>query len=161
VVEIVVPAYSYRPVTSRVRVLLIAHVVLGSLCFAQSDGGASDSSRFLAPSAVPRFALVVGVQNYWYLDHVPNANNDATAIAQSLTNVGFSVTTILDPTTNELLQQVGQLKSRTGDLKKPVITVLYFAGHGFQNGEWNWVVPVNADKDNPTAASIPVSSFIW
>ena len=160
-VEIVIPARSSRAVTSRVRALLITHLVFGSLCFAQSEGGASDPSRFLAPSTVPRFALVVGVQNYWYLDHVPNAKNDATAIAQSLSNVGFSVTTLLDPTTNELLQQVGQLKSRTGDLKKPVITVLYFAGHGFQNGEWNWVVPVNADKDNPTAASIPVSSFIY
>jgi hypothetical protein len=131
----------------------------GYLLRAQSSQTLINPS-FEAAQRVPRVALVVGAEHYWSLPPVPNALHDAEIMSASLSSLGFSVRTVLDPTTGEIADYVRELVSLAGDEHDPAIIVFFFAGHGYQNGQWNGIVPVNAPSNDPISVSIPVTNLI-
>jgi hypothetical protein len=112
---------------------------------------------------VPRFALVVGAQYYEQLDRVSNAYNDASEIATALAEAGgFSYIGYLpDPLTDqEILDHVDYLAKIAGASEQPAIVVFYFAGHGFQNGAWPYIVPVGASKKDPLDKSLSIAEIM-
>lgn len=101
--------------------------------------------KFEAPKKV---ALVIGNGNYpkWPLR---NPANDARAVSQALTDVGFTTITALDVTLPNLDRAVSSLvsKVRQGD-----VVAFYYAGHGIQLEGENYLVPVDFDaKDEADA----------
>ena len=94
--------------------------------------------------AQPTFkAIVVGNTGY---DKAPleNALNDATLVAQTLEEVGFSV----DLFHNVTSDQLPSLRERVDALADADVSVLYFAGHGLQYKGDNLLVTTDADVTN-------------
>ena len=94
-----------------------------------------------ALNSLRRVALVVGNGAYRDPDDVlKNAVNDAVAMAAQLEAMGFAVTRLVDAKKtvfNEAIEQFSR------GIEKAV-GLFYFAGHGFQLGWRNYLVPVDA-----------------
>jgi uncharacterized caspase-like protein len=138
-------------------VLIIALVTHGVAILAR---GQDTSPRFTTPIDIPRYALVVAAENYAHFSHVPNAQNDAIQMEKALTAVGFNVRFLPDPTDKDIYSFANELAARGGTEVQPVIYVVYFAGHGFQNSAFNYIVPVNADPTDLLDTSVPVTSLL-
>lgn len=93
-----------------------------------------------------RVALVVGAAQY---DHVPsltNPANDAEDMAALLTRLGFEVIRRSDPDLRALAEGV---RSFAASLSGADVALFYFAGHGLQVGDRNYLVPRDADIQQP------------
>ena len=102
---------------------------------------------FLTGSAAAqrRSALVIGNASYVSAAKLKNPRNDATAIARSLRDLGFSVTLALDLDKAGFEQQV---RSFADSLDGATAAVLFYAGHGLQVDGRNYMVPVDAQVAN-------------
>ena len=91
-----------------------------------------------------RVALVVGVSDYKVGGKLPQTLIDAGKIGAALSARGFSVTTLDKPdlTKSELEQALLEF-SISAD--RADVAVLYFAGHGMQHGDDNWLIPASAE----------------
>lgn len=98
-----------------------------------------------AVNTAPRFALVIGNGKYPGAP-LKNAPNDARAMAERLTRMGFDVTTKLDATRAEMIETIrafgGKLQKQKG------VGLFYFAGHGAQLAWRNYLIPVDAAIKN-------------
>lgn len=100
-------------------------------------------------------ALVVGVSEYDKWPDLPNAINDARAVASTLKNLGFSVDLKLDITSAELKTALNRMVFHQG-LQKERAILLYFAGHGetlelADGTELGYIVP----RDSPLKEKDP------
>jgi uncharacterized caspase-like protein len=139
------------------RSLLLAGA-LAVAAAAQGDDSELDA-QFLTPVDVRRLALVVGVENYDGYLPVPNALNDARTIEGALTSAGFEVRFLGNPeTSDEILHEVRALAQRAG--AEPADVVFFFAGHGFQDGAFNYLVPGKARPNELLEHSVPVTSLL-
>ena len=102
-------------------------------------------------AAQKRFALVIG--NSAYEDApLKNPRNDATDMAQTLQSAGFQVVKILDATKKQM--QTAITKFHATLLKNPnSIALFYFAGHGFQHDDKNYLVPIGAALNSPSSVN--------
>ena len=118
--------------------------------------------NYLVQHPVPRIALAIGVQNYNHLDLVPNALNDLAIAASALRRAGF--TTVLEepdatgPRLHAAIKQLVQLVDRT---ERPAVVAIFFAGHGFQDGPDNFIVPKDAKPASLIADSVPVMNVLF
>lgn len=93
-------------------------------------------------------ALVIGVQNYRYLDKLEMAKNDAIEVSKLLEKeYGFTVVQLEDPTRRQILMALGKMR-RT--LKKNDNLLIYYAGHGWldRDADTGYWMPVDAASDN-------------
>ncbi|MBA3446079.1 MAG: caspase family protein [Pseudaminobacter sp.] len=88
-----------------------------------------------------RLALVIGNSAYASLPKLKNAVSDARLIRKSLTTVGFDVQFVEDADKEGFEQSLG---SFAGKIEPGSVVVVYFAGHGFQANNENYLVPVDA-----------------
>ena len=95
----------------------------------------------LANASPDRVALVLGMAKYQSIEPLTNTRNDAEALAQTLTDIGFDVTLGLDKTAAELREMMRDFafRSETADL-----ALVYFAGHGIEVQGENFLIPVDA-----------------
>jgi hypothetical protein len=98
-----------------------------------------------AAAGSPRYALVIGNDNYARVSKLDNARADARAIARALEQSGFNVTLKLDVGRSELLETVRNFKARLSGGSE---AVFYFAGHGVQLGAANYLLPVDIVASN-------------
>ena len=106
------------------------------------------AQRDLKLESAQKLALVVGNGAYpkWPLR---NPANDARAVAQALTNVGFSTTSVIDVTLQNLDRAVSAFVAK---VKQGDTVAFYYAGHGIQLEGENYLVPVDFDaKDEADA----------
>ena len=92
-------------------------------------------------SAGTRVALVVGNSAYQNVPFLPNPVNDAADLSASLRRLGFDIKTMSNARYDDIrraLSDFGQ-QARGAEL-----AVIFFAGHGFQIGGENWLIPVDA-----------------
>ncbi len=96
-----------------------------------------------------RIALVIGNGAYKNVHQLDNPPRDAKLIAASLKDVGFQSVTIANDLTRDKFFET--LRSFASDAEKSDWAVVYYAGHGFEIGGVNYLVPVDAklavDKD--------------
>ncbi|KKN49127.1 hypothetical protein LCGC14_0646010 [marine sediment metagenome] len=98
------------------------------------------------------YALVIGVSDYQYgWPDLPNAVRDADEIGDVLSDLGFKVTRVKDPTKNELMTAFDDFIFNVGQGKDNCL-VIFFAGHGHTEklayGEdMGYIVP--RDAPNP------------
>lgn len=94
-----------------------------------------------AQRAERRVALVIGNAQY-KSSPLENSVNDATDIDQALKRFGFQTTFLR----NASLGQMREATRRFADqLTNADVALIYFAGHGVESKNKNYMIPVNAD----------------
>ncbi|MEO8668216.1 MAG: caspase family protein [Bauldia sp.] len=95
----------------------------------------------LAPAvAANRFAFVVGNDAYVEVKGLKKAVNDARAVTEALTGLGFTVDTIENATRNQMSRKLVEFEAKI----QPGDTALFFfAGHGFEIRGDNYLLPVD------------------
>ena len=103
-----------------------------------------------------RLALVVGNAAYTSLPPLKKSAADAKLIQKSLADLGFDVTFVEDASKQALEQSLATLR----DAIVPGSTVVvYFAGHGIQMSDHNYLAPVDAKvKDALKLPDVAVST---
>jgi len=102
-----------------------------------------------APATVPatapfgrRVALLIGNSAYEHVPALPNAKNDATALAASLQAAGFqSVTLKTDMKREEIISALREF-ARLADSAD--WAVVYYSGHGIEYRGVNYIIPIDA-----------------
>ncbi len=94
-----------------------------------------------------RKALVVGASEYIGKENrLPNVRNDALAMSQKLTALGFEVTLSLDDS-REVLRE--KIQNYSLSLKSGDISLLYFSGHGLEQNGHNYFLPKDFTDRRP------------
>ncbi len=88
-----------------------------------------------------RIALVIGNATY-RVDPLDNPVNDARLVAQSLRQAGFGVRVHENLDRRALVEALRDFGNRLGE---NTIAVLYYAGHGLQLRDRNFLIPVDAE----------------
>jgi uncharacterized caspase-like protein len=88
-----------------------------------------------------RIALVIGNAAY-RVDPLDNPVNDARLVAQSLRQAGFGVRVHENLDRRALVEALRDFGNRLGE---NTIAVLYYAGHGLQLRDRNFLIPVDAE----------------
>src|SRR4051812_16762246 len=88
-----------------------------------------------------RGALVVANSDYQKVAKLPNPPNDAKSMAVALRKVGFSVTEKANLSKRDLETA---LKGFATSAREADVAVIYYAGHGMEQGGLNYLVPVDA-----------------
>lgn len=117
------------PSLLRACFLLLAVLLLGP-----ASGWAQETDE-------QRVALIIGNSNYERITSLDNPGNDAQDITVALEGLGFQVFLGLDASADDMLRL-------TNDFSKAIetadVSLFYFAGHGFQVGGQNYLVPTDA-----------------
>jgi hypothetical protein len=92
--------------------------------------------------AAERIALIVGNGDYQNAPRLPNPINDATDVAAAFERLGFSVQLIKNGTFDAMRRS---LLSFAQHVPSADIAVVYFAGHGMEIRDENWLIPVDAE----------------
>ena len=92
-----------------------------------------------------RKALVIGNDKYKHVSELKNATSDARAISNSLTGLGYKVSTHIDISEKAFKQALRDFKMsiQGGDE-----VLVFFAGHGVQLGATNYLLPTDIKGDN-------------
>ncbi|MEZ2144749.1 caspase family protein [Bradyrhizobium sp. DN5] len=101
-----------------------------------------------------RVALVIGNGAYKNVHALPNPQRDSRLIAGVLRDLGFQIVMSTSDLTRDKFFQT--LQAFAEEAEKADWAVVYYAGHGFEIGGVNYLVPVDAkltaDKDAETEA---------
>ena len=112
-------------------------------------------------AAAKRIALVVGNAAYQNLSPLRNTSNDAAAMAASLRQVGFEVTTLLDADLRSMKRAFLEFgRAMRGEVEA---TFIFYAGHGVQVGGENFLMPVDANvrsEDEVALEGINANDFL-
>ena len=113
--------------------LLLSLTAVLLLFFAQSLRAAENDRRI---------ALVIGNSEYDHVSSLPNPANDSKDISEALTRIGFDVVseTNLDYRRMRLILRDFAEKAEDADM-----ALIYFAGHGIEIDNTNYLIPVNAE----------------
>ena len=109
--------------------------------FAQ-DRLAAMTAQGPATATGRRIALVIGNGAYQNVHALDNPPRDAKLIAASLKDLGFQSVTLANDLTRDKFFET--LRSFASDAEKSDWAVIYYAGHGFEIGGVNYLVPVDA-----------------
>nr|WP_321267418.1 caspase family protein [uncultured Sulfurimonas sp.] len=90
-----------------------------------------------------KLALVIGNNTYsGQLSKLQNPINDATDVKKALEKTGFEVIFLTDATQAQMDEKLREFSDK---LKKSAIGLFYFAGHGLEIANQNYLVPIGAD----------------
>jgi Caspase domain len=107
-------------------VRLVAVLALGSLVSAA------------APE--PRFALLIGNNDYLHAPNLRNAVNDANDLGAVLKELGFSVQVVTNADRRTMEESIDRF---VGSLSPGSVALFLFSGHGMQIDQENYLVPVD------------------
>lgn len=97
------------------------------------------------PASGNRKALVIGNDSYSDVAPLINARADALAVGQALRSVGFQVATHLNLNEKAFKQALRDFRQQ---LQGGDEVVFFYAGHGVQLGNTNFLLPVDIRGDN-------------
>jgi hypothetical protein len=88
-----------------------------------------------------RVALVIGMANYESVSALKNTVNDARALADTLTEIGFEVEELIDSPRADVVAALDAFafRAETADL-----ALIYFAGHGVSVQGTTFLIPTDA-----------------
>ncbi|NIE64353.1 caspase family protein [Burkholderia sp. Ax-1719] len=114
---------------------------LGLMLLASALANAQSAGTTAAlPLAAPRVALVIGNALYSGVDRLGSPVADARLVADTLRATGFTVDLETDQTRAQMLDAVDRFGASA---KSASIALIYYAGHGFENGGENYLIPVD------------------
>ncbi len=88
-----------------------------------------------------RVALVVGNSAYQHVPNLRNPANDAQDISNALKRIGFTVTLQKDLNYTDMRIALRDFTKAAADAE---VALVYFAGHGIEIENTNYLIPVNA-----------------
>ena len=109
----------------------------------------------------PKQALVIGNSAYTNTSPLKNPVNDAKSIGNTLQQLGFEVTTLLDVNQRQMEQALRRFGSRLRDQNG--VGLFYYAGHGMQVAGENYLLPVDINPSTETDVrydAIPVGKLL-
>jgi uncharacterized caspase-like protein len=116
------------------------------------------------PIAEKRYALVIGNSAYTGAGVLPNPINDATDMAHLLQKLGFDVALVTDGTYGGMREAAQKFFHNLSEGPSGHTTGLfYYAGHGIQYQNENYLVPVDAQvkyEDDVARTCFPVQRII-
>jgi len=124
---------------------LILLLATATVALAISPGAFAGEGRKVVPPSAPRLALVIGNSNYAPLGRLDNPANDARLMADRLKAVGFEVTEKTDRDLKGMSDDIEDLVRRIKAHGRDTVAVFYYAGHGLESDQVNYLVPVSAD----------------
>lgn len=89
-----------------------------------------------------RVALVIGNSRYEHVSQLPNTSNDAQDLSMALERIGFDVTQYSDLDYRDMRLAIRDFAEAAADAD---VVVVYFAGHGMEIDNTNYLIPVNAE----------------
>ncbi|MES2974671.1 MAG: caspase family protein [Pseudomonadota bacterium] len=89
-----------------------------------------------------RLALVIGNAAYPGPAALVNPANDARAMSESLSSMGFTIVTLQDASRAQMADAIAKVRETLRG--KQAVGMLYYAGHGLQLDWRNYMVPVDA-----------------
>ncbi|MGE0503148.1 MAG: caspase family protein [Rhizobiaceae bacterium] len=110
--------------------------------------------------ALTGVALVIGQSEYEHLAALPNPANDAEAIDDLLSDLGFEVDLVRDADRKKLVRALERFAE---DAEGADVALIYYSGHGIEAGGENFLVPVDADigaLDDIAGELAPVSEML-
>jgi TPR repeat protein len=90
-----------------------------------------------------RLALVIGNSEYVELNDLPNPNIDALSVHELLLRLGYSAELISDASSAEIREKIKNTSLKIKQMPTGSIFLLYYAGHGFEEGGQNFVLPAD------------------
>jgi uncharacterized caspase-like protein len=105
-------------------------------------------------------ALVIGQADYESLGDLGNPLNDARAMDDLLSDLGFDVTRVLDRGGDRFRREIEDF---IADAEGADVALVYYAGHAVEAGGQNYLVPIDADLSTPAAAGaslVPVADLL-
>ncbi|MEM8648735.1 MAG: caspase family protein, partial [Pseudomonadota bacterium] len=99
----------------------------------------------LSALAEKRVALVIGNGAYQSTSPLANPVNDAEDMSARLKDLGFTVITGLDQTEADFANRMAEFAEAAD---RADVALFYYAGHGLQFQESNFLVPVDAKIEN-------------
>jgi len=96
------------------------------------------------------YALIIGNNNYKYLNKLKTAITDAKEVERILKErYGFNTTLLIDASRNDILDSLNEIREK---LKPNDNLLIYYAGHGEFNEQLNkaYWLPVDAQKNKTT-----------
>jgi tetratricopeptide (TPR) repeat protein len=98
-----------------------------------------------------RLALVIGNGAYAYAPRLPNPPNDAHDLAAALRDVGFQVIEGYNLDGAAMRRKIIEFG---GAMKGVNVTLLFYSGHGMQVDGRNYLVPIDAKLEQPSALGV-------
>lgn len=98
-------------------------------------------------SSLARTAFVVGVSNYQHLPDLPNPVNDARAIADRFSAIGYRVELLLNPDRATFFSTLEQFHSASPRLDISLPALFYYAGHAIEVGGRNYLLPTDLEPE--------------
>jgi hypothetical protein len=95
-----------------------------------------------ALAAEKRVALVIGNSTYENVSNLKNPANDAADLAAAFGRIGFDVTVGVDMDYRKMRLALRDFAETANDAD---VVVIYFAGHGVEIENTNYLIPVNAE----------------
>ncbi|CAF1253088.1 unnamed protein product [Rotaria sordida] len=92
-----------------------------------------------------KLALVIGVEDYKYCKKLQHAKNDANSMESTLQSIGFIVTKKINSTHDEIETVLLKFKQ---SVQKGDMILFYFAGHGIQCEDQNFLIPKEQDEND-------------
>jgi hypothetical protein len=89
-----------------------------------------------------RVALVIGNSEYESASSLPNTFNDSRDLADALERIGFDVTRGLNLSYRDMRIAIRDFAEAA---EKAKVVVIYFAGHGIEIDNTNYLIPVDAE----------------
>jgi uncharacterized caspase-like protein len=113
--------------------------------------------------AAQRIALVVGNSEYRTVPRLKNPVNDARLVAARLRSIGFDVIEGIDLTREQFDEKLLQFSERATGLDtgaaEETIVLFYYAGHGIQVRDTNYLIPVDTKIESESQVRIRTTSL--
>lgn len=93
-----------------------------------------------------KYGLVIGNNTYTHFKKLKNAINDATLISNILRLKGFEVKLLTDLDFLNFQDEIKNFKLQVEN--KNAMVLVYYAGHGFQIDDKNYLLPIDAEKSD-------------
>lgn len=105
-------------------------------------------------------ALVIGQADYESLGDLGNPLNDARAMDDLLSELGFDVTRVLDRGGDRLKREIEDF---VADAEGADVALVYYAGHAIEAAGQNYLVPIDANLSSPATAGaslVPIGELL-
>lgn len=106
----------------------------------------SASAEYDKLAEEPRYALLIGESKYANAPPLPGASHDIELVATALRAAHFQVTVLKNEPKQTIEREMIDFVSR---VQPDGVALVYYSGHGVQRDGRNWLVPVEAELNDP------------
>ena len=130
-------------------VLVAMSITVGCIRVADEPDRRTDNDSPRGSSyAERRLALVIGNSAYQGPAALKNPLNDARALAETLAELDFTVTTVVDVSRDRMASAISTFSQKLTD---DDVALFYFAGHGIEVDGRNYLIPTDYNERTPQA----------